>query len=79
MPMTALCRFTSVLRTLAADRGLDTMLSQVALQGILFKYTNKSNKSNIYNKYYKCLTNVTAVLQGILFKNTKLVIKYAYK
>ena len=49
MPVTALCRFTSVLRTLAADRGLDTMLSQVALQGILFKYTNKSN---IYNNYY---------------------------
>ena len=43
MLVTALCRFTSVLRTLAADRGLDTMLSQVALQGILFKYTNKSN------------------------------------
>ena len=50
MPVTALCRSTSVLRTLAADRGLDTMLSQVALQGILFKYTNKSN---IYIKYYK--------------------------
>ena len=49
MLVTALCRFTSVLRT-RADRGLDTMLSQVALQGILFKYTNKSN---IYNKYYK--------------------------
>ena len=41
MPVTALCRSTSVLRTLAADRGLDTMLSQVALQGILFKYINK--------------------------------------
>ena len=27
MHVTALCRFTSVLRTLAADRGLDTMLS----------------------------------------------------
>ena len=50
MPVTALCRFTSVLRTLAADRDLDTMLSQVALQGILFKYTNKSN---IHKKYYK--------------------------
>ena len=51
MPVTALCRFTSVPRTLAADRGLDTMRSQVALQGILLKYTNKPN---IYNKYFKC-------------------------
>ena len=50
MPVTALCRFTPVLRMLAADRGLDTMLSQVALQVILFKYTKKSI---IYNKYYK--------------------------
>ena len=57
MPVTALCRSTSVLRTLAADRGLDTMLSQVALRGILFKYTNKSI---IYNKYYTYYTNVTA-------------------
>ena len=47
MPVTALCHFTSVLRTLAADRDLVTMLSQEALQGILFKYTNTSN---IYNK-----------------------------
>ena len=50
MLVTALCRFTSALCTLAADRGLDTMLFQVVLQGILLKYTSKSN---IYNQYYK--------------------------
>ena len=49
MPVTALCRSTSVLRTLAADRDLVTMLSQEVLQGILFKYTKKSN---IYYKYF---------------------------
>ena len=47
MLVTALCHFTSVLRTLAADRDLVTMLSQEVLQGLLFKYTNKSN---IFNK-----------------------------
>ena len=47
MLVTALCHFTSVLRTLAADRDLVTMLSQEVLQGILFKCTNNSN---IYNK-----------------------------
>ena len=47
MLVTALCHFTSVLRTLAADRDLVTLLLQEVLQGILFKYTNKSN---IYNK-----------------------------
>ena len=60
MPVTALCHFTPVLRTLAADRDLVTILSQEALQGILFKYTNKST---IYNKYFKCEVNVTAFKQ----------------